>query len=259
MPRSPLSPTLRNEPMKTSSLLLGLLLVSPLLSSTAQAADDDYGDLDDEGDGGRQSVQDRIRNAQVREINRGLYLKASVGGAFYLGDFASAVSPGTSTALAVGQDFVDREHSSMAWEVALMQGIHQGDPYEFQTGVGPYVEGDLRTYTIAGLFEWNTYPARRWGLGARAGVGVLYSPLLMHPDYYGTGVTPPSTRTVLQEWGLSADPGYHNAAHPIVIGGPNLEYYTKLSHFSIGMDIDVFYAIGFDLGAGVTGNMKYTF
>ena len=256
--RAPTS--LRNEPMKSSTLLLGCLLSVGLLAPTAaQAQDDDYGDLDSD-DNKKKSVQDRVRSSQVREINRGLYLKANVGGAFFLGTLSSAVSAGTSTALAVGQDFLDRERTSMAWEIAFQQGVHQGDPYEIQAQTGgPYVQGDMRTYTLAGLFEWNTYPARRWGIGARAGVGVMLSPLLMNADYYGTGVTPPNTRTVLQYWGLAADPGFHGPPHPIVMGGPNLEYYTKLSHFSIGLDADVFYAIGLDLGASVTGNMKYTF
>jgi hypothetical protein len=44
-----------------------------------------------------------------------------------------------------------------------------------------------------------------------------------------------------------------------VQGGPTFEYYTKLSHFSAGIDVDVFYAIGFDLGLNATGNLKYTF
>ncbi len=234
--------------MHTSSLIFGLLLgVTGLGSSTALAQD--YSGLDSDDDD-KKSVQDRIRSEQVREINRGLYLKANVGGAFYLGEFAGAVSAGTSTALAVGQDFLDRERTSMAWEFAFFQGIHNGANYQAQAGIGPYIEGDLRTYTFAALFEWNTYPHRRWGVGARAGGGVLYSPLLMDRGYYED--------EVLRQWGI-ADPGYHGAPHPIVMGGPNVEYYTKLAHFSLGIDIDVFYAIGFDLGMSGTGNMKYTF
>ena len=104
--RAPTS--LRNEPMKSSTLLLGCLLSVGLLAPTAaQAQDDDYGDLDSD-DNKKKSVQDRVRSTQVREINRGLYLKANVGGAFFLGTLSSAVSAGTSTALAVGQDFLDR-------------------------------------------------------------------------------------------------------------------------------------------------------
>lgn len=236
--------------MKTSHLLLGMLLVAPVLASQRAEAQD-YSDLDSEDDGKKKSVQDRVKSDQVREINRGLYLKANVGGSFYLGNFSSAVSAGTATALAVGQDFLDRERTSMAWEFAFFQGIHNGATYDVQAANGgPYVEGDLRTYSFAGMVEWNTYPGRRWGLGARVGGGILMSPLLMDRGYYED--------EVLGRWGIQ-DPGYHGSPHPIVLGGPNIEYYTKLSHFSIGMDIDVFYAIGWDLGMSTTGNMKYTF
>ena len=65
------------------------------------------------------------------------------------------------------------------------------------------------------------------------------------------------TDEVINLW--QVDPGYHGTPHPIVMGGPTFEYYTKLSHFSVGIDADVFYAIGFDLGASVTGTLKYTF
>ncbi|RME23397.1 MAG: hypothetical protein D6798_13570 [Deltaproteobacteria bacterium] len=231
--------------MKTSRILLGLAL--GLTTRTALA--EDYSDLDSK-DEGKKSVQDRIRAEPVREINRGFYLKANVGGAFYLGQFAGAVSGGTSTALAVGQDFLDREKTSMAWEFAFFQGIHNGVTYDQQAGVGPYVEGDLRTYTFAALIEWNGYLGRRLGVGGRVGGGVLFSPLLMERTYYED--------EVLRAWGIE-DPGLHGQPHPIVQGGPNLEYYTKLAHFSLGLDADVFYAIGWDLGMSVTGNMKYTF
>ena len=45
----------------------------------------------------------------------------------------------------------------------------------------------------------------------------------------------------------------------MVLGGPAFEYYSKLAHFSVGLDADIFYAIGFDLGANAIGYMKYTF
>ncbi|MCB9777392.1 MAG: adventurous gliding motility protein CglE [Alphaproteobacteria bacterium] len=237
--------------MKLSHLFVILGLSAPLLASSAANAQG-YDDLDDDDAGSKKkSVRDRVQSSQVREINRGLYLKASVGGAFYLGNFANDVSPGSATALSVGQDFLDRERTSMAWEFGFAQGIHQGTDYQTQGQQGgPYVQGDLRTYTFAGMVEWNTYPHRRWGVGARVGGGLMLSPLLMDKEYY--------EKEILTYWGIT-DPGYHGALHPIVQGGPNVEYYTKLAHFSIGMDIDVSYAIGFDLGACATGNLKYTF
>ena len=63
---------------------------------------------------------------------------------------------------------------------------------------------------------------------------------------------------VLDTWGGIA-PNYHETPHPVVLFGPGFEYYTKLSHFSVGLDTDVFYAINFDLGMNIAGYMKYTF
>ena len=54
-------------------------------------------------------------------------------------------------------------------------------------------------------------------------------------------------------------PLVHDQSHPVVIGGPTIEYYTKLSHFSVGADIDATYAVGFDLGLSATATIKYTF
>ena len=39
----------------------------------------------------------------------------------------------------------------------------------------------------------------------------------------------------------------------------DIEYYTKLSHFSVGADIDVLYMLGLDLALNPTGYLKYTF
>jgi hypothetical protein len=65
-------------------------------------------------------------------------------------------------------------------------------------------------------------------------------------------------QVVADAWGGN-NPGYHDAPHPLGMGGPTVEYYTKLSHFSVGGEADIFYAIGFDLGMNVTGFLKYTF
>ena len=145
---------------------------------------------------------------------------------------------------------------SMAWELTFFQGINNGDNYEEQAAVQCYLndscmQGDLRTYTIAGLYEFSFYPSRRTGIGIRAGGGLLFSPLLMDEGYYQTEV-------VEAQWQANR-PTVHDEPHPVVMGGPTFEYYTKLSHFSMGFDIDAYYAVGFDLGASFTGTMKYTF
>lgn len=252
--------------MKAHHLLLTALFALPYLAQVpAQAAGDEYDDLDDEGGGRREKEKDsedrpERKQAAVREIVKGTYAKANVGAAMYLLHFRGFVNPGTSLGLAFGQDFVDQEKTSMAWELMFFQGIHNGCHFELQVDgtcggapgqQGPLVEGDLRTYTFAATVEWAAYPTRRTGIGARVGGGVLLSPLLMEETQYLTEV-------VGNTWG-GVQPSYHGTPHPIVMGGPNFEYYTKLSHFSVGLDVDVFYAIGFDLGASITGALKYTF
>lgn len=216
-------------------LLCGLLLLSPSIA----AAQDEGG-------------EDR----EVREITKGTYAKANVGGAVYFGPRSQFISPGSQMGLGVGSDFVNQERMSMAWEIQFAQGIHNGTYYEEQLNAGCTAnnictQGDLRTYTIAALFEISTYPARRFGIGGRAGAGMMFTPLLMDETYYTANIQPQ----------LFPDPSQdiHQQPHPVVMAGPTFEYYTKLAHFSAGVDVDVFYALSFDLGAAITGSLKYTF
>jgi hypothetical protein len=245
--------------MKPTHILLALTLTAPLLApSSSLAQDEDYDDLDELGAAKKPKKKRDMRRPEVREIVRGLYAKSNVGGSLYLLDFSGVVFPGTNVGLSAGQDFIDQERFSAAWEVGLNQGIHNGCSFEEQvdgcggSGVpGPFIQGDLRTYTIQALLEGSVYPTRRIGIGMRVGGGVLFSPLLMDEAYYQQEV-------VVETWGGN-DGGYHDGPHPVVMGGPTVEYYTKLSHFSVGMDVDAFYAVGFDLGANITGYLKYTF
>lgn len=243
--------------MKATQLLLGSLLSLPLLASSDALAQG-YEDLDGGGEESssksKNKKDDRAR-PEVREIVKGTYAKANVGGALFLGTFSGYVNPGTSLGLAFGSDFVDQESSSMAWELMFFQGIHNGTHYDIQADVGcgiaPCVQGDLRTYTFAAALEYSIYPNRRFGIGLRAGAGLMLSPLLMEEDYYLEEV-------VGKSWD-GYNPSFHFDPHPVVLGGPTFEYYTKLSHFSVGADVDAFYAIGFDLGVSITGTLKYTF
>jgi hypothetical protein len=244
------------------------LLSSPLLVSTAHAQDeeDDFGE--GEEDSGKKKKPSKAAlaaqddTAKVKEINRGVYAKAAGGVAVYLLNFSRSVDPGTSVNLAVGQDFVDTERQSMAWEIGIGQGVHNGAAwyeqaaygcYTLGTGSEPCTEGDLRTYSLTANYEISFYPARRFGIGLRVGGGVLLSPLLI----YNGADLPAYDSDVVSEFG--AEPGMHGAPKPLVFGGPTIEYYTKLSHFSIGADIDAVYGIGWDLGLNGTGYLKYTF
>lgn len=242
------------------SLMLAPMLASSALVTPAWAQDEDE-ESDDfleesDADKGKKSSSSRGRRTtgEVREIVRGFYGKSDVGGAFYVGNFSAAVNGGTYVALGVGQDFVDNERMSMAWEVQLWQGLHNGADFVTQASAGcgvgaPCTEGDLRTYSLVASYEYSAYVTRRVGIGGRAGVGVLYSPLLMNRAAYETDVLP----------AFGGEPGLHDSPKPLVMVGPTFEYYTKLSHFSVGVDVDAFYGIGWDVGVNAAGYLKYTF
>lgn len=236
--------------------MLSLALLQSPAPVYAASVDDEPSDLEEsDEDKGKKKKSSSKKQQQVREIVRGVYAKANAGVAAYLlPPFSQSVSSGTLVSLGVGQDFVDNERSSMAWEIDVVQGLHNGVDYQTQAQAGcgsgaPCTEGDLRTYTLTVNYEYSAYVTRRLGIGLRVGGGVMYSPLLMNPDFYASDV--------LTEFG--GDPGLHNSPKPVVIGGPTFEYYTKLSHFSLGVDIDASYGIGWSLAVNASGALKYTF
>lgn len=224
------------------------LLVPLVLSSTAWA--DDQEDLDSS-----RSARSQARQQQgVREVERGLYMKANVGGLIFVGSRAQAgiLQPGTSLGLTLGQDFIDNEKSSAAWEVFFHQSLNNGAKYFQQAGLAPnlLIQGDIHTFTGGVAGEYSTYITPRFGIGARAGAGVSYAPLLMNQQYY--------QEVVLAQWG-NPQVNVHTSPHVLVFGGPTLEYYTKLSHFSVGIDASFAVYLGLDMGIDATGYLKYTF
>lgn len=235
----------------TKTVTAGLLSLATLIAPAAALGQDfeDYGD--DEGE------VEKPKKRAVREIVKGMYAKTNVGLGMYLGTYKDTLQPGSSMAIAFGQDFYDQENMSMAWELTFFQGINNGADFETQAQVldcvnrGTCIQGDLRVYTLAALYEFSIYPTRRLGVGIRAGGGLAFTPLLMDEGAYAEDV-------VGDAW-QNARPTVHDQPHPIVIGGPTMEYYTKLSHFSVGVDVDASYAVGFDLGLSATGTVKYTF
>lgn len=217
---------------------MSLLAVALLSASVASAQE--------EGGGGGTRTSD----VEVREIVRGFFLKSNIGSTLYLGVTAPRILSGVmSVQIGVGQDFIDRERFSAAWEIDIAQGLFNGPRVEDLSAVGPYVEGDIHTYTAVVAVEASTYLTRRFGLGVRGGGGILYAPLLMHPDEYELVVVPQ----------MGGPARVHEGPLPVVVGGPTLEYYTKLSHFSVGIEADVAFVIGFDLSVTPTGFLKYTF
>ena len=193
----------------------------------------------------------------VREITKGTYIKAGAGSSQFFGiggtPYGQFLSPVIAMELGVGHEFVDNERLSVAGEFDIHQGLFNGPKEDELSGLPAAVlfQGDLHTFTMLGGVEVSTYPGRRFGIGLRAGGGVMVAPLLMHPDKYNGTV-------VAEYWQGLASPVHGNPL-PLGFAGPTIEYYTKLSHFSIGLDLDVTYVIGFDLGLNGTGYLKYTF
>ena len=240
-------------------------VLSPLLLTVAYADEDEEEEGDGEEGSSRKKAKARPEDERtIREIVRGFYARANIGAAAYLLNFGNkgngtAVSAGTMVALSVGQDFVDNEKQSMAWEVGFVQGIHNGLAWKDQAGLCdfnggaaggyPCTEGDLRTYGLQAAYEFSAYPVRRVGIGFRAGAGALFSPHLVDSTGYTEDVIP----------SFGAEPGIQGSIHPYGFAGPTLEYYTKLSHFSVGLDADVFYAYQWDLGLNASASLKYTF
>lgn len=254
--------------MLSKKLLMTLLFAAPVLvpaQAWAQDEDEDEEESTSSKKSKKKEAEDedevapkaeKEETAKIREIQRGFYAKTNVGAGFY--PLSQAINPGTSVSLAIGQDFVDQEKMSMAWELGLWQGLHNGVDILVQNdnggcqivgGAFPCTEGDLRTYTLALNYEYSFYPTRRVGIGVRVGAGAMYSPLLITKEYYESDIVTE----------IGADPGLHNSIHPYFFGGPTLEYYTKLSHFSVGIDADVSYALNWDLGINGTAFLKYTF
>ena len=114
----------------------------------------------------------------------------------------------------------------------------------FAAGCGRLFEGTADV-------EASVYPTRRFGVGIKAGGGIAMAPLLIAPDEYST--------TVVTTWG-GVQSLVNGNPLPMFGGGPTIEYYTKLSHFSVGLDVDVNYFLTLnDLGITPNGYMKYTF
>jgi hypothetical protein len=194
----------------------------------------------------------------VREVNKGLYLKSGVGVTPFFATNSIGnpiVSPVMTVDLSVGNDIVDNERLSMAVEAQFGQQLHQGPKPEdlaAEAAVGaPFlVSGDLHVFALTATYEVSIYPTRRLGVGVRGGGGVSIVPLLMNDQYYQELIVP----------NYGVDAVIHRGPNPTVRAGATLEYYTKLSHFSVGTDIDVLYVIGsLGLGLSPTGYLKYTF
>jgi hypothetical protein len=222
-------------------------------------------DLDsDDRSSSRRESRKALEDEVVREIERGTYLKASGGTTFYFLNRGSVLRAGTTVNLTLGRDFISKDKFSFAGELIITQALHNGTPYQNQinpaTGLplpaNQLIQGDIHTFGFMLGAEASAYPVRRFGVGGRVGAGVMLVPVLMESTAYETDVVGTSSNS--GAW-FGIEPAVHTGPKFMAFIGPTFEYYTKLSHFSLGLDIDVIYVLDLDLGASATVFLKYTF
>lgn len=245
--------------MKIPQLLCTLLALTAPVSALAQSDVDFDEGGDDRGAAKRDAKQRDLSAEVVREIERGVYLKTNLGTTVYFGNRSALLKPGTTIMFTLGMDVIDKPKASMAWEINFYQALHNSTfpDYTFLAGSGVppqfYTQGDIHTFGVFAGLEGSAYPLRRLGIGGHAGGGIAFVPLLL--DRGANGET---YARVLQDLGVTALP-LHERSHAAIYVGPTFEYYTKLSHFSLGLDVDFLYIFGLDLGMMATGYLKYSF
>lgn len=228
-------------------LTLGTLTVAP---AHAQSPD-----LDDTGRARGRRAEGPASELVVREIERGVFLKANAGSTILVGPRRALLKAGTTLDLTIGMDVLDKLKASAGWEIVISQSIHNATfaSYEDLPGSGIpeqfFVQGDTYMLGLMVGGGGQYYPVRRLGIGGRGGVGIAYLPLLIERTAYANDVVP--------TWG--ADPRLYNNVKVMFQAGPSLEYFTKLSHFSLGLNVDFVYVLGFDYGIKATGFFKYSF
>lgn len=212
-------------------------------------------DLDEPDRGRGRGATASTAEAVAREIERGVYLKANAGSTILVGPRRALLKAGTTLDLTIGMDVLDKAKASAGWEIVLTQSIHNATfaSYEDLPGSGIpeqfFVQGDTYMLGLMVGGGGQYYPVRRLGIGGRGGVGIAYLPLLIERTAYANEVVP--------AWGV--DPRLYNSVKVMFQAGPSLEYYTKLSHFSFGLNVDFLYVLGFDYGIKATGFFKYSF
>lgn len=248
--------------------------------------EEEEGDDDDDGGGEDLDREDERRttrkstrsdrkkkdDAPSREVVKGAYAKINIGPVFWLLPTGVLSSPGTKIDFTFGYDFIDRLSFTMSVEGAFYNLISNGTgvsecgadgrapPCPTPSFTSP-TQGDLRIVggTVALRFGPNFGGKRtkRGHFGVKIGAGMGYSPPLVdlqNPDIIARSGRPPT--------------GSGNAdllqGRPLLLVTPAvvIEGYTKLSHFSLGLEVGsdiVLLGPAPVIGLSVTAALKYTF
>ena len=170
----------------------------------------------------------------VNEVERGLYFGATAGAFFLLSAPAGGpFSQGQSAGIEVGYDIGDRlsvggfvmatANRAGAEYVGRSGGLASGD---FSAMIpGAVVRGNLVGFD-------DSQKVRRTWVYVRGGAGyVMFSPKQLLPD-----------------------------PDILVFAGPGVEYYTRLRHFSVGLEVTGSFLItSGSIGFAITPNLRYAF
>lgn len=192
----------------------------------------------------------KTKDEIVREVERGFFAKSGIGSTLMVGPPAAVLSGVMTVQLGIGQEFIDQERLSVAWSADFHQSLFNGPILEQLTLVPPLSQGDIHVFGGLGGLEASFYPTRRLGVGAELQGGVFIAPVLMEPTAYQEQVVAL----------LGGEPKANAGPIPVFGLTPTLEYYTKMSHFSVGVDAQILYWLPLQ-GIGITpmGFLKYTF
>ncbi len=266
-------------------LLLILLLAAPFavlpVSAFAQDEDDEPDDDDEDEDGGvgdddddddgvedidreeerrRRTTKKKKRKRIVREVVKGAYAKINMGPTFWLPPISNWTSTsGTEIDFSFGYDVLDKLNFTLTVEGSFFNVITNATgPLLFGNTVQPSpLQGDFNMFggTAAVRFGPNFLGkrAKRLHLAIQVGGGVGYSPILVDIE----------TSTLFaansQTYGQLIQGGPVGLITPAI----GLEYYTRLSHFSVGVDVDFVVIVGrantVAMSVGPTFFVKYTF
>ena len=194
------------------------------------------------------------KRSQGREVHHGAYLKATFGSIGWFGSLGAVTSFGTAASFEFGYDVMDRLGMTLSITGTFYQGINNGlSAEEVQANGIPVTsanitQGDFRS--IGGLvgarvgFNPGKRKVRRWTIAVDLKGGIYFSPALRDAGDFSAGL-------------LQQSPG------AMILPGVGIEHFTRLSHFSFGVDLHVPLVVGtpagFVAGLDVTPFLKYTF
>jgi len=215
--------------------------------------------LEDEDEDRRERRPKKKRVRKAREVVKGAYAKINMGALIWLPPISTyTASTGTNVDFSFGYDVLDRLNFTIAVEGSFYQAISNGTGSSLAFGIASPIQGDFRVFGgVANVRLGPNFGGRRikrLSVMFQVGGGVGFSPLLVQE-------TSANYNAGLQAWGGS----WHGKALGIITPGLSFEYYTRLAHFSIGVDVDAHLFVGgpaaMAIGPAIvpTVFVKYTF